>query len=237
MVELGSKGTYVGAIRCSRISRRVARAHNSTASRFHTRPLTSSTSLRNGTNGLSALDAGPPRVQAGPTPGRLSRQGRAQTDREVSLEPHRKRPFRGALSYYSAPKSPAACLHRLPVVHSLCPFDPLAVALARPHPDLLVTAEPVVADPHDGSSQPTAGSEKLPPGRTVRLGGRAQWRGARCRLVSVAGGARPRGGLAPDDRQGHGHLDVDGFRSDPVGGCHTQGTGRHWPVWPELTRQ
>jgi len=51
--------------------------------------------LGNGTNGLSALGAGPPRVQTGLTPGRLSRQGRAQTDREVRLEPHRKRPFGG----------------------------------------------------------------------------------------------------------------------------------------------
>src|ERR1039458_1684655 len=36
------------------------------------------------------------------------------------------------------------------MVHPLCLLDALEVSLARPHPDLLAAAQPVVANPHDG---------------------------------------------------------------------------------------
>jgi hypothetical protein len=36
------------------------------------------------------------------------------------------------------------------MVHPLCLLDALDVSLARPHPDPLAPAEPMVANPHDG---------------------------------------------------------------------------------------
>jgi hypothetical protein len=37
------------------------------------------------------------------------------------------------------------------MAHPLCLLDALDVSFARSHPDPLATAEPVVANPHDGS--------------------------------------------------------------------------------------
>jgi len=115
--------------------------------------------LGNGTNGLSALGAGPPRVQTGLTPGRLSRQGRAQTDREVRLEPHRKRPFGGRFPVLALQIS--RCL--LPPSNDGPPARPPPRPRRGPRTTILESACPRSA----GGCQPTRrapgnGQERLP---------------------------------------------------------------------------
>jgi len=105
--------------------------------------------------GLSALDAGPARAQTGPTPGRLSRQGRAQNRPRGPFGAPQEAPLGRALFLFQCSK-----ISRLPVAHSLGPLDRLCTQTPGLHQRSTVcTKIPFV--------WPFGSGERPPSGRTI----------------------------------------------------------------------